>query len=281
MRNPLEAFVDAKPALIHIDPRQIEPDPNQPRRDATEDLAPLTDSVRMLGVLEPLLVKRDPEGGGYRLVAGERRLRAAREAGLNTVPVLILPPDADVDAIQLAENLARRNLKPLERMLALVRLLERSTGMSREEMLARVRALYNAQRKGQQIKPLPEDAAIQETFRRAGYALTTFAQHDVPVARLPERAWNALLAGEISYGQARALARAREDELDELLAEARAGATPAELRRRLKELRGEADTPAARLARLAKRARRLHDSERAAELAALVERLEALLEEAR
>jgi ParB family chromosome partitioning protein len=108
--------------------RSLEPDPEQPRR--TFDDAPLEElaaSVREHGVLQPLIVRRNPDGdGGFVVVAGERRLRAARLAGLSDVPCMVLAGDSLRDArlAQLAENLQREDLAPMEEALAVVRLAE-------------------------------------------------------------------------------------------------------------------------------------------------------------
>jgi len=104
--------------------QDIQLNPRQPRRAFHEQaLAELADSVRSKGVLQPLLVRPAPSGG-YELIAGERRLRAATEAGLAEVPVIVMEV-ADRDALELAlvENLQREDLNVVEeaegyRMLA-------------------------------------------------------------------------------------------------------------------------------------------------------------------
>ena len=90
---------------------EIARNPNQPRKYFDpEAIAQLAESIRQYGVLNPLTVRRAP-GGGYELVAGERRLRAARVAGLNDVPCLLIAADnEDSSAIALVENLQRRDL---------------------------------------------------------------------------------------------------------------------------------------------------------------------------
>ena len=93
----------------------IEPNREQPRKQFDEDaLAELSDSIAQHGVLQPLLV-RPMTDGGYQLVAGERRWRASRMAGLTEVPVVIRDlTDAQVAELALVENLQRENLNPLE-----------------------------------------------------------------------------------------------------------------------------------------------------------------------
>jgi ParB family chromosome partitioning protein len=91
---------------------EIEPNPDQPRQ-SLGDLTELTASIREKGVLEPLLVRR--VGGGYQIVAGERRYRAAIEAGLVEVPCVIRETsDAEMMELALVENLQRRDLTPFE-----------------------------------------------------------------------------------------------------------------------------------------------------------------------
>lgn len=93
----------------------IEPNRDQPRKQFDEEaLAELSDSIAQHGVLQPLLVRPMPDGG-YQLVAGERRWRASRMAGLTEVPVVIRDlTDAQVAELALVENLQRENLNPLE-----------------------------------------------------------------------------------------------------------------------------------------------------------------------
>jgi ParB family chromosome partitioning protein len=97
-------------AAIPID--QIAPNPNQPRRFIDpQALDELTESVRQRGVLQPIIVKHE-EGGGYLIMAGERRYRAARQAGLTVIPAIVR--DDDPSEIALIENLQREDLTALE-----------------------------------------------------------------------------------------------------------------------------------------------------------------------
>ena len=102
-------------AVTEIGVGEIDPNPNQPRRSFPEEsIAQLAQSLREQGMLQPLLVTAAP-GGRYRLVAGERRWRAAREAGLERVPCLVRElDDARQMEIALVENLQREDLSPLE-----------------------------------------------------------------------------------------------------------------------------------------------------------------------
>jgi len=102
----------------------IDSDPTQPRRDFdNEKLQELSDSIRMYGVLSPILVRPGPISGRYTIISGERRYRAAKLAGLLEVPALIdQKPEGGEDrtlALQLVENLQRADLTPLERAQAI------------------------------------------------------------------------------------------------------------------------------------------------------------------
>lgn len=105
----------------------LAPSPFQPRRDMNPELlAELTDSIRSRGVLQPLLVRPDPEKPGrYQIIAGERRWRAAQMAGLHEVPVHVRAlDDADAMAAAMVENLQRSDLNPVEEAEGLQRLLK-------------------------------------------------------------------------------------------------------------------------------------------------------------
>jgi len=111
----------------------IEPNPNQPRRSFDdESLAELADSIRQHGLIQPLAVRRQ-SGGLYQIVAGERRWRAARLAGLSELPVVVVDAD-DARAAQLAlvENLQREDLNPVDEAMGYRYLIE-SYGLSQEE----------------------------------------------------------------------------------------------------------------------------------------------------
>ena len=111
--------------LLHLPVETVHPNPRQPRRrfepEATSGLAA---SIRHQGVLQPVVVRPRPDGG-YELVAGERRWRAAREAGLPTIPAVVRQSD-DRDALLLGlvENVARENLSPVEEARAYASLLD-------------------------------------------------------------------------------------------------------------------------------------------------------------
>ena len=121
-------------SIFWVDIEKIKPNPFQPRREFDEDrLRDLADSIRQYGVLQPLVVSREEfqkEDGGiaveYELIAGERRLRASKIAGLEQIPVIIRTGDDSMAKLELAiiENLQREDLNAVERARAFMRLVE-------------------------------------------------------------------------------------------------------------------------------------------------------------
>ena len=119
-------------SIFWIDTDKIKPNPFQPRRDFDEArLQDLADSIKQYGVLQPLTVSRvevEKEGGGlmteYELIAGERRLRAAKLAGVSQVPAIIRVGDTSMMKLELAiiENLQREDLNVVDRARAFFRL---------------------------------------------------------------------------------------------------------------------------------------------------------------
>ena len=119
----------------------IEPDPEQPRKHfEQEELENLAASIRENGLLQPILVYRSEDPTKYRIIAGERRYRAARLAGLKTVPCLEMPKDFDrnlIDQLQLVENIQRADLQPLEAAEAVEAYLKRH-GLTQKEAAERL-----------------------------------------------------------------------------------------------------------------------------------------------
>lgn len=113
-----------KPIEVKLKISEIEPNREQPRKDFNEDsLEELADSIREYGVLQPLLVQK--EEGYYRIIAGERRWRAAKKAGLKEIPVIIKDyTSQQIVEISLIENIQREDLNPIEEAMAYKRLLE-------------------------------------------------------------------------------------------------------------------------------------------------------------
>ena len=128
----------AQEELREVPVESISPNPNQPRRRFDEEaLSALAESLGERGVLQPVLVRPKPEGT-YELIAGERRWRASRIAGLKTIPALVRPHD-DAASLELAliENMAREDLNPVEEARACAALVE-ELGLTREQVGRRV-----------------------------------------------------------------------------------------------------------------------------------------------
>ncbi|MGL3148750.1 ParB/RepB/Spo0J family partition protein [Microbacterium sp. A82] len=124
--------------LIQVDPNKIVPNPRQPRTHFdSSDLAELVHSVREFGVLQPVVVRKNSDGD-FELIMGERRTRAAREAGLDVIPAIVRET-ADEDLLRdaLLENLHRSELNPLEEASAYQQLLE-DFGITQEQLATRI-----------------------------------------------------------------------------------------------------------------------------------------------
>ncbi len=113
-------------SVQHIPVGAIRPLPGQPRRHFDETaIAELADSIGLRGLLQPIIVRRAPDGDGYQLVAGERRWRAAQRAGLHQIPALVRElDDAATYEIALVENIQRQDLNAIEEASAYRRLIE-------------------------------------------------------------------------------------------------------------------------------------------------------------
>ena len=129
---------DIKNSMVELDIAKVEPDRNQPRKSFDEDeLEELADSIKEKGILIPLLVR--PQEDYYQIIAGERRWRAARKAGLKKVPVIIRDDmtDQEVVEVQLIENIQRADLNAIDEALAYKRLIE-EFGLKQDEVADRV-----------------------------------------------------------------------------------------------------------------------------------------------
>jgi ParB family transcriptional regulator, chromosome partitioning protein len=169
-------------SLIEVEIDQIEPNPNQPRKlfdsNALNELAA---SIRASGVIQPVIVRR--QGAGFQLVAGERRWRAARQAGLPRVPAIVREvTDAESLELALVENLLREDLNPMEEAEAYDKLLARF-GWTQEECAQRVgkerSSIANALRLLRLPSPIQDDlraGRLTMGHARALLALTTPAE---------------------------------------------------------------------------------------------------------
>ncbi len=179
--------VGDQPRLEDIAVSAIVPNPLQPRVHFDEEsLAELADSIRQIGVLQPVLVR--PVGKGFQLIAGERRWRAASRAGLSVIPAIVRDTD-DLGSIEraLVENLHRQDLTPLEEAAAYQQLIEDFT-LTHEQVSARVGKSRSAVTNTLRLMSLP--ASIQALL--ADGRLT--AGHAKALLGTPDRAFQEQLA---------------------------------------------------------------------------------------
>ena len=159
---------------------QIEPDRGQPRTKFDEEaLAELENSIREFGVLQPLLV-RPMSDGSYRIVAGERRWRAARRAGLTEVPVIIRSlTDSEAAAIALIENLQREDLNAIEEAAAIKRLIE-EFDFTQEEAADKLSKSRSAIANSLRLLALPNDVMklVSDGMLSAGHARALLGLND-------------------------------------------------------------------------------------------------------
>jgi ParB family chromosome partitioning protein len=167
--------------LLHLPVETVHPNPRQPRRRfEPEATAGLAASIRLQGMLQPVVVRPRPEGG-YQLVAGERRWRAAREAGLPTLPALVRDADdRDSLLLGLVENVARENLSPVEEARAYASLLDEF------------------------------ELSLGEVAERVGRSKAAVSNR-VRLLDLPEEVLWMLVRGELTEGHARAVLSLPDD----------------------------------------------------------------------
>jgi ParB family chromosome partitioning protein len=188
-RQDAPAESHATQGLAEIPISQIQPNPFQPRKTFNEaSIDELARSVREHGIVQPLVVTR--AGDKYKLIAGERRFRAAQKAGLTTVPVLIKEMMAEGDALQIAliENIQREDLNPIEEAMA--------------------------------YHQLHDDFQLtqEEISRRVGKERSTVANF-LRLLKLPDPVKKLLASGQLSMGHARALLAIESPKKQEQLAD--------------------------------------------------------------
>jgi ParB family transcriptional regulator, chromosome partitioning protein len=161
------------PPLVNLDPRIVAPNPEQPRRSFDpEALRALGDSIRLHGLLHPIVVQRD--AGSYRLVAGERRLRAAQLAGVSTIPAIVRPAaESSRHSLEMAltENLVRADLNPMEEAAAYARLAD-AFGLTHEAIALRLGRSRSGVTNAIRLLnlPAPVQEAVADSRLTAGHA---------------------------------------------------------------------------------------------------------------
>ena len=197
---------------------QVQPALNQPRKRFEETaLSDLADSIRTYGVIQPLTVRR-LSSGYYQIIAGERRWRAAKEAGLKEVPAVVIEAD-DRKAAELAmiENLQREDLNPIEEARGYKVLME-DFGLTQEELAQRMGKSRPAISNATRLLDLPDAVCqlLEEGKLTAGHARTLLS---LPTANLQRSLAQEVMDGDLSVRQTEAMAKKmlralRDDEED-------------------------------------------------------------------
>ncbi len=222
--------------------RAIRFNDRQPRKHISEaGLADLAASIRDKGVLEPVIVRR--VGGGFELVAGERRTRAAVLAGLDEIPAIVVDID-DREALEIAiiENLQREDLNAVEETEAVLGLLEMDLDMSRREVTEVLQALYNEERGRITTRKVSdkERRKAQAIFARLGrFSISSFVSNRLPILDFPDSVLAAVREGRLAFTKAQAIARVGDpDDRERLLNVAISeDLSLSQIRRRITELR--------------------------------------------
>ena len=190
---------------------QVEPGLNQPRkRFDPEALAELADSIREHGIIQPLTVRR-LSSGYYQIIAGERRWRAAKQAGLDEVPAVIIEADdRKVMEIGLIENLQREDLNPAEEARG-YQVLMNEYGMTQDQVAQRMGKSRPAVTNALRLLNLPEDlmALVEEGKLSAGHARALLG---APTPALQRQGARAVLDKGLSVRQTEALVKALQKE---------------------------------------------------------------------
>lgn len=212
LEPPTEPNRTTEVNLLPIDELQLPS--KQPRRyfDPSK-MQQLVASIKEHGVIEPLLV-RLLDNGRHELVAGERRFRAAIEAGLEKVPVVIqVLSDREALQLSLVENLQREDLNPVEETEGVLDLLSIDQGISREELISLLNLAANAKKRDQALTDnvVRQLENIQKTLTVLGQTtLESFRVHRIPLLNLPTDILDKLREGKIAYTKAKAIARIKD-----------------------------------------------------------------------
>ncbi len=194
---------------------EIEPNKNQPRKSFNnETLKQLADSITEHGVLQPLIV-RSIAAGNYMIIAGERRWRAAKMAGLSEIPVIIRDDLTDEQAMQIAmiENLQRENLNPIEEALGYKELIDKF-GMTQDKLAQVLGKARSSVANSLGLLALPN--GVQELLRNGSLS----AGHCKALKKVKDAALMTELAhkaaeGELSVRQVEAIAKREAARLEE------------------------------------------------------------------
>ncbi len=201
----IETEQENKKDYFHCDTHLIRPNRFQPRRRFTdEDLAELADSIKTQGILQPLLVRQNETG--YELITGERRLRAAKRAGLTQVPVLIKRVNDDkLLEMAIVENIQREDLNPIEEAEAYHRLITQLK-LTQDQASARVGKSRSAVANFLRLRQLPDQikAGITDGTLSMGHARALLGA-ETSTQQLA--AWRSVVTRKLSVRETEALIR--------------------------------------------------------------------------
>ena len=206
----IEKEEEAKQDFFYCDIDLIRPNRFQPRATfSEEDLQELADSIKTQGVLQPLLVRKDD--AGYELIAGERRLRASKRAGLTQVPVVIKRvTDDKLLEMSLVENIQRENLNPIEEAEAYHRLISQ-LDLTQDQASARVGKSRSAVANFLRLRQLPDQikASITDGTLSMGHARALLGA-ETSAQQLA--AWRAVVSKKLSVRETENLVRRLKSE---------------------------------------------------------------------
>jgi ParB family chromosome partitioning protein len=208
--NPPPTAAPTFDSISQCDIDMIQPNPFQPRlRFSEKDLSELADSIKSQGILQPLLVRNADRG--YEIVAGERRLRAAKLAGLESVPVMVKElSDAKMLEISIVENIQRENLNPIEEAEGYHRLIT-EFNLTQEETADRVGKSRSAVANFLRLRQLPQPIkeSISEGKLSMGHARAILG---LPTSALQHTVFNTILERGLSVRQTESLVKHLKEE---------------------------------------------------------------------
>ncbi len=217
--------------------REIEPDPGQPRKTFDDEtLAELSASIAEHGLLQPIAVRPKPSGG-YLIVAGERRWRASRMAGLTEVPVIVKDvTDEQAMELALVENLQREDLDPVEEAAGIRELMTRCD-LTQEQAARKLGKSRSALANSLRLLSLPETVLelLKSGFITIGHAKVVLG---LPTPELQEEAAQMIADNQLNVRQAEALCKKLAKPAKEPVAAPLPSALPVEVEESLKQVLG-------------------------------------------
>ena len=217
--------------------REIEPDPGQPRKTFDDEtLAELSASIAEHGLLQPIAVRPKPSGG-YLIVAGERRWRASRMAGLTEVPVIVKDvTDEQAMELALVENLQREDLDPVEEAAGIRELMTRCD-LTQEQAARKLGKSRSALANSLRLLSLPETVLelLKSGFITIGHAKVVLG---LPTPELQEEAAQMIADNQLNVRQAEALCKKLAKPAKEPVAAPLTSALPVEVEESLKQALG-------------------------------------------